>query len=176
MCLFFCQTVFVWGYVSVTLVLVLLSDRGQVFVWGYGILGKGPEVGHSDVPTMIPEPLFGRNEVQPDTTVVDIECGLGHFVALTGKLKRDKKNSVVILLDTTVVDMECGLGHFVALTGKLKRDKKNSAVIMLLYLHMKRDGSYCDSHISGDCVIVYEELNLWLSVAVSHSKKCHTAF
>ena len=24
-----------WGYVSVTLVLVLLSDRGQVFVWGY---------------------------------------------------------------------------------------------------------------------------------------------
>ena len=88
LCLFFCQTVFVWGYVSVTLVLVLLSDRGQVFVWGYGILGKGPELGHSDVPTMIPEPLFGRNEVQPDTTVVDIECGLGHFVALTGKLKR----------------------------------------------------------------------------------------
>ena len=35
LCLFFCQTVFVWGYVSVTLVLVLLSDRGQVFVWGY---------------------------------------------------------------------------------------------------------------------------------------------
>lgn len=56
-----------------------------MFVWGYGILGKGPELEHSDVPTMIPEPVFGRNEVQPDTTVVDIECGLGHFVALTGK-------------------------------------------------------------------------------------------
>ena len=138
-----CQTMFVWGYVSVTLVLVLLSERGQVFVWGYGILGKGPELGHSDVPTMIPEPLFGRNEVQPDTTVVDIECGLGHFVALTGKLKRGKKNS---------------------------------DVIMLLYLHTKRDGSYCDSHISGNCVSVYEELNMCLSVAVSHSKICHTAF
>ena len=73
-------------YVSIHLTSMFsASDRGQVFVWGYGILGKGPELQHSDVPTMIAEPLFGRNEVQPDTRVVDLECGLGHFVAVTGK-------------------------------------------------------------------------------------------
>ncbi|KAL8585693.1 hypothetical protein ACOMHN_022340 [Nucella lapillus] len=60
-----------------------MPDQGQVFVWGYGILGKGPELGSCDVPTMLPEPLFGRNELQPDTRVIDIDCGLGHFAALT---------------------------------------------------------------------------------------------
>ncbi|XP_070208524.1 RCC1-like G exchanging factor-like protein [Littorina saxatilis] len=61
----------------------LLNDKGQVFVWGYGILGKGPALESSNVPTMIPETLFGRNELQADSKVVDIDCGLGHFVAVT---------------------------------------------------------------------------------------------
>ncbi|XP_076456866.1 RCC1-like G exchanging factor-like protein isoform X2 [Babylonia areolata] len=61
----------------------VLNDKGQVYVWGYGILGKGPELSMSDTPTLVPETLFGRNELQPDTRVVDIDCGLGHFAALT---------------------------------------------------------------------------------------------
>lgn len=63
----------------------VLNDKGQVFVWGYGILGKGPALESSDTPTMIPETLFGRNELEPNTKVVDIECGLGHFAALSDK-------------------------------------------------------------------------------------------
>ncbi|KAK7475627.1 hypothetical protein BaRGS_00033120 [Batillaria attramentaria] len=61
----------------------VLNDKGQVFVWGYGILGKGPALESSDTPTQIPPTLFGRNELEPHTKVIDIKCGLGHFVALT---------------------------------------------------------------------------------------------
>ena len=33
----------------------------QVWVWGYGILGKGPRLETAAVPTMIPGTLFGDN-------------------------------------------------------------------------------------------------------------------
>jgi len=58
-------------------------DAGQVFVWGYGILGKGPIVEHSAQPTEIPHSLFGRNEFNPHTKVVSIHSGLSQFAAIS---------------------------------------------------------------------------------------------
>ncbi|KAK3576942.1 hypothetical protein CHS0354_017617 [Potamilus streckersoni] len=63
----------------------ILNDQGQVFVWGFGILGKGPNLEMADFPREIPPTLFGRNELQTDTKVVDINCGLSFYAALTDK-------------------------------------------------------------------------------------------
>jgi len=62
---------------------LILNDAGQVFVWGYGILGKGPIVEHSAEPTEIPAMLFGRNEFNPHTKVMSIYGGLSQFAAIT---------------------------------------------------------------------------------------------
>lgn len=54
-----------------------------MFVWGYGILGTGPEVKASKVPIRIPKTLFGRNEFQPDSVVDSVVCGVSHIFAVT---------------------------------------------------------------------------------------------
>lgn len=66
---------------------VILSepDKGEVFVWGYGILGKGPKLSESSTPEMIPPTLFGRSEFNPSAAVSRIKCGLNHFAAVTGE-------------------------------------------------------------------------------------------
>ena len=56
-----------------------------MYVWGYGILGKGPKLESAALPELIPSPLFGCNELEPDVQVIDVVCGLHHFVALTSK-------------------------------------------------------------------------------------------
>ncbi|KAI0207398.1 RCC1-like G exchanging factor-like protein [Lamellibrachia satsuma] len=61
----------------------LLNDQGEVYVWGYGLLGKGPKLESSPWPSLLPPPLFGRNDFSPDTRVVDIDCGLNHLAAIT---------------------------------------------------------------------------------------------
>jgi len=61
----------------------ILNDRGQVFVWGFGLLGKGPQVDHSSVPTLIPETLFGMNVHNPDVKVTSIRAGLSRFAAIS---------------------------------------------------------------------------------------------
>ena len=53
-----------------------------MFVWGYGILGKGPNLDQSNEPVKLPPPLFGCNEFNPDTTVQAISCGLGSNAAI----------------------------------------------------------------------------------------------
>lgn len=68
------------------LLLVLpFSDQGEVFVWGYGILGKGPKLSESSTPEMIPPTLFGRSDFSPSVRVCRIRCGLNHFAAVTGE-------------------------------------------------------------------------------------------
>lgn len=62
-----------------------MSDKGEVFVWGYGILGKGPKLSESSTPEMIPSTLFGRSEFNPSVAVTRIRCGLNHFAAVTGE-------------------------------------------------------------------------------------------
>lgn len=52
-------------------------------MWGYGILGTGPEVQFSKTPINIPSTLFGRNEFQPECVVDSVVCGVSHMFALT---------------------------------------------------------------------------------------------
>lgn len=61
------------------------TEEGNVFVWGYGILGKGPNLLETAVPEMIPPSLFGRSDFSPDTRVAHVRCGLSQFAALTSK-------------------------------------------------------------------------------------------
>lgn len=63
----------------------LLNDKGQVYVWGFGILGKGPNVVQSSTPTMIPESLFGMNAYNPDVKVEQIHASLSHFGAINNR-------------------------------------------------------------------------------------------
>ncbi|XP_064152156.1 RCC1-like G exchanging factor-like protein isoform X3 [Loxodonta africana] len=61
----------------------VLNGEGHVFVWGYGILGKGPNLLETALPEMIPPTLFGLTELNPEIQVSRIRCGLSHFAALT---------------------------------------------------------------------------------------------
>lgn len=56
-----------------------------MFVWGFGILGKGPKLSESAVPERVPATFFGRSEFNPSVKVSSIRCGLNHFAAVTGK-------------------------------------------------------------------------------------------
>ncbi|XP_021502354.1 RCC1-like G exchanging factor-like protein isoform X1 [Meriones unguiculatus] len=61
----------------------ILNEEGHIFVWGYGILGKGPNLLETALPEMIPPTLFGLTEFNPEVRVSQIRCGLSHFAALT---------------------------------------------------------------------------------------------
>lgn len=77
-----------WGLLSVWLIDRCFScnvGEGHVFVWGYGILGKGPNLVETALPEMIPPTLFGLTEFNPEVQVSRIRCGLSHFAALTSK-------------------------------------------------------------------------------------------
>ncbi|XP_074120103.1 RCC1-like G exchanging factor-like protein [Sminthopsis crassicaudata] len=63
----------------------VLNEEGNVFVWGYGILGKGPNLMETALPEMIPPTLFGLSDFSPDVRVSHIRCGLSQFAALTNK-------------------------------------------------------------------------------------------
>ncbi|XP_073336032.1 RCC1-like G exchanging factor-like protein isoform X2 [Pagrus major] len=114
----------------------VLNDRGEVFVWGYGILGKGPALSESSSPEMIPSRLFGRSEFNPSVAVTRIMCGLNHFAAVTdgGELfvwgknvrgclgigKRDDQFFPWrVTVPGQVVDVACGVDHMVALVKSL---------------------------------------------------------
>lgn len=63
-------------------VCMVLNENRDVFVWGYGILGKGADLEHTVHPTLIPSTLFGRNEFNPDIVTNSIFCGLSTNAAL----------------------------------------------------------------------------------------------
>jgi len=71
--------------IYVSLCALPFPEKGDVFVWGYGILGKGPNLSESSTPEKIPSTLFGRSEFNPSVAVAKIRCGLSHFAAITGK-------------------------------------------------------------------------------------------
>jgi alpha-tubulin suppressor-like RCC1 family protein len=62
---------------------MLLNNAGNVYVWGYGILGLGPEVQKVFKPTMIPPTLFGNNVYNRDIKVTKIYSGISQLAALT---------------------------------------------------------------------------------------------
>ncbi|MBN3325406.1 RCC1L protein, partial [Atractosteus spatula] len=114
----------------------VLNENGEVFIWGYGILGKGPDLSESKTPEMIPPTLFGRTQFNPEVTVTQIHCGLNHFAAITnrGELfvwgknvrgclgigKRDDQYFPWrVTVPGHVVDVACGVDHMVALVKSL---------------------------------------------------------
>lgn len=75
-----------WAWLGGLLTTVCCSSgEGHVFVWGYGILGKGPRLVETALPERIPPTLFGLTEFNPDVQVSLIRCGLSHFAALSSK-------------------------------------------------------------------------------------------
>ncbi|KAM3868540.1 RCC1-like G exchanging factor-like protein [Diretmus argenteus] len=114
----------------------ILNEKGEVFVWGYGILGKGPKLSESSTPEMIPPTLFGRSEFNRSVAVRQIRCGLNHFAAVTdggelfvwgknvrGCLGIGKKDDQYfpwrVTVPGEVVDVACGVDHMVALVKSL---------------------------------------------------------
>ncbi|CAI9721390.1 Hypothetical predicted protein [Octopus vulgaris] len=108
-----------------------LNASGEVFTWGFGILGRGPKVQSSTVPTKLPTPLFGANELDPAKTVVSLKCGIYHFAALTnrgdlytwGKNKQgylglgdrnDQFFPLRVSMPVEVINVWCGVDHMVA--------------------------------------------------------------
>lgn len=65
---------------------MLFIDKNDVYVWGYGILGFGPNVAYTKSPRLLPPTLFGRNEFNSESKVVSISAGLCHFAAITSNL------------------------------------------------------------------------------------------
>lgn len=61
---------------------MILNDSGDVFVWGFGILGLGPQADYCKEPKLIPPTLFGRNPFSPENRVISINCGLNHLTAI----------------------------------------------------------------------------------------------
>ena len=71
------------------------QENGRVWSWGYGILGKGPKLEKTALPERIPQTLFGDNDFNPGVKVVDIQCGMYHFAALTSKFCTTKRFSSI---------------------------------------------------------------------------------
>lgn len=110
----------------------VLNGEGHVFVWGYGILGKGPNLVETALPEMIPPTLFGLTEFSPDVQVSRIWCGLSHFAALTdrgelfvwgknirgclgiGRLE-DQYFPWRVTMPGEPMDVACGVDHMVTL-------------------------------------------------------------
>lgn len=65
--------------------MLIISEDGSVFVWGYGMLGMGPSVNELKVPTQLNETLFGKTIFNPIVRVRSITAGLHHFAAITDK-------------------------------------------------------------------------------------------
>lgn len=63
----------------------MVADAGEVFSWGFGILGRGEQASLSRKPELIPPNLFGRNQFETDLKVIKIYCGLNHCAAITSK-------------------------------------------------------------------------------------------
>lgn len=102
-----------------------------MFVWGYGLLGLGPNVQHSSTPKHIPSPLFGRNEFNPTSMVQKVACGIGHLAAITnsgdlymwGKNRqgclglghtKDQHFPLKVSIGAHVLDVTCSVDHSVA--------------------------------------------------------------
>ncbi|CAH1774077.1 unnamed protein product [Owenia fusiformis] len=109
----------------------LINESGKVFVWGFGILGKGPKLQQTGTPTEIPMTLFGNNEFNEDVHVKDLQCSLNHFAAITNKgdlymwgrniagalgfgHKQDQFFPMKVAVPCEVSSVHCGVDHTIA--------------------------------------------------------------
>ena len=112
---------------------MLLNEDGEVWVWGYGILGKGPGLQNSAWPSLIPPTLFGFSELNKDVYVTKINCGLGSLAAITnngelytwGKNRsgclgigcyRDQYFPWKVIIGHEVTNVKMGVDHMVVLS------------------------------------------------------------
>lgn len=110
----------------------VLNESGDVFVWGFGLLGLGPEVDYCNSPTLIPPTLFGRNAFNPENRVTSIDCGMNHLAAINtdndiftwGRNKfgclglgheKDQFFPYKALVGAKVMQVSCGVDHTIAL-------------------------------------------------------------
>lgn len=56
-----------------------------MYVWGYGILGKGPKMQELDAPELLPMPLFGKTTFSRDVQVDRVFSGVNCLAAITSK-------------------------------------------------------------------------------------------
>ncbi|VEN64728.1 unnamed protein product [Callosobruchus maculatus] len=108
-----------------------VNEDGQVFTWGYGLLGVGPNAQQSREPIHIPDTLFGRNDFQPNSRVEEVVCGLFNAAAVTnlgdlyawGRNKncclglgndKDQYFPLKVSLGGFVKKMYCGVDHCIA--------------------------------------------------------------
>lgn len=64
----------------------LVNHEGIVFVWGYGILGMGPNVTELKSPSPLSANLFGANMAMAQGgKVISLVAGLNHFAAINDK-------------------------------------------------------------------------------------------
>lgn len=111
---------------------VVVNKLGDVFSWGYGLLGAGPDAQQSTEPVHIPAVLFGKNNFQPNTEVKEVVCGLYHAAAVTnfgdvyvwGRNKsgclglgheKDQYFPLKIAMGGLVRKVFCGVDHTIAI-------------------------------------------------------------
>lgn len=111
---------------------MVLSENGEVFVWGHGLLGKGPEFTFSQEPSLIPMTLFGYSAFREDVKVSALSCGLTTMAAVNnygdlytwgknqyGQLglghRYDQFHPMKVSLGGSVIKVCCGVDHMVAM-------------------------------------------------------------
>jgi len=109
-----------------------VTEAGEVHVWGYGLLGKGPELETATTPAQIPPALFGRNAFSPESRAVSVTAGLYHLAVTTntgdlftwghnqqGTLglghTEDRLFPLRVSIPAKVTKAACGVDHMVAL-------------------------------------------------------------
>lgn len=60
-----------------------VDRQGQLYMWGFGLLGFGPKHTTIDVPQVMPMELFGQNEFNQDVKIDRVICGLLSTAAIT---------------------------------------------------------------------------------------------
>lgn len=115
---------------------LLLDEDGQVYSWGFGPIGKGPNVTYSKSPTLIPSTLFGQNEITPDAKVTKVACGINQFAVINsqGSLftwgknpggclgqrhKKDQYFPLRVCIGGQVVKISCGVDHMAAMVKEI---------------------------------------------------------
>ncbi|XP_055684508.1 RCC1-like G exchanging factor-like protein [Lutzomyia longipalpis] len=111
---------------------LILNEHGDVFVWGYGVLGLGPTAECILTPQQIPSTLFGRNEFSKDSVVTSIYSGISHMGAINsdGDLfmwginkhgclglghRKDMYFPFKVAMGAKVIKISCGVDHTLAL-------------------------------------------------------------
>ncbi|MPC28451.1 Williams-Beuren syndrome chromosomal region 16 protein [Portunus trituberculatus] len=113
-----------------------LNEEGQVYSWGFGPIGKGPNVTYSKLPTPIPSTLFGQNEITPDAKVTSVTCGINQFAVINsqGSLftwgknpggclgqrhKKDQYFPLHVCIGGQVMKVSCGVDHMAAMVKEI---------------------------------------------------------